>query len=416
MGIREIVINKAKNLYGEDIPENINHRIERELEFIHKNHYENRFILTAKAVNSFKARGEKVTPKGRIGGSLIAYLLGISDVNPIEPHYICNNCKCVKFPDNKKYFTAYDLEDMLCPECGNIMEKHGYGIPFETVFGLNGTKSIDFLVNVSFDVIEFNTAELIQHITGATAVFNADLRPDKNGIYVVSNNTAVNKICDDNDSCFKFHVTSHDILDIFIRCVSKTKIKIEDISFYDDKIYSIFQCGDTAGLSFFNSEKVKEILLCVKPKCFSDLVRIMNVAFSVDLWDNNGKELVENGILAFEDLPLSKESIMLYLIEKGLSKEDAYHITNRIRYERSITESHEETMRNHKISEEYIQCLKKVSYLMPKPHTVTTCKVIYYLAYFKVYYNDVFNNAVLSSKLVRDEIKNNIIDDKTLPY
>ena len=390
MGIREIVINNAQNLYGKEIPANISNRIERELEFIN----ENIFLSTAKIVNCFKAMGEIVIAKGRIGGSLIAYLLGISDVNPIEPHYICNNCKCVNFPNNKKYYTAYDLEDMLCPKCGNKMEKHGYGIPLEILFGLNGEKSIDFSINVSFNVLEVNTAELIQQSTGAAAVFNADLRQKKNGIYIISNNTAINNIYDDNSN-FKINITSSAILDFLKKCINETKLNIEEISFNDNKVYSIFREGDTLGLDFFGSEYVKEMLSLVKPKCFSDLVRIMHIAFSIDLWDNNGKELFENGILDFKELPLSKEDIMLYLIEKGLSKEEAYSIINNIGLKKSVTKSDEEVMRNHKISEEYIQCLKKVKYLMPKAHTVAACKVLYYLAYFKVYYNEIFGDKYL---------------------
>lgn len=392
MEIREIAINRAQNLYGKEISANISNRIERELEFIKYKGYENIFISTAKIVNYFKAMGKIVIAKGRIGGSLIAYLLGISDVNPIEPHYICNNCKCVNFPDNKKYYTAYDLEDMTCPKCGNKMEKQGYGIPLEILFGLNGERDIDFAINVSFDVLELNTAELIQQSTGAAAVFNADLRQEKNGIYIVSNNTAINNIYNNS---FKINVTSSAILEVLKRCIDETKVNIDEISFYDDKIYSIFREGDTLGLDFFGNERVKEIMNCVKPKCFSDLVRIMHLAYSIDLWDDNSKELFE-----IKELPLSKESIMLYLIEKGLSKEEAYGIINNIGLKKSITKADEDTMRNHKISEEYIQCLKKVKYLMPKAHTVADCKVLYCLAYFKVYYNDVFNN----------------VCDKYLPY
>ena len=174
--LRDICYNKAHSMYGENLPEIVTERLERELNSIISNGYAVMYIIAQKLVWKSVEDGYLVGSRGSVGSSFVATMAGISEINPLPAHYYCGKCHYYDFDSDevKAYAgsSACDMPDKKCPVCGEMLLKDGHDIPFETFLGFKGNKEPDIDLNFSSEY-QSNAHDYTEVIFGAGQTFRA---------------------------------------------------------------------------------------------------------------------------------------------------------------------------------------------------------------------------------------------------
>ncbi len=403
--------------YGSQPDEAIVSRFNTELEMIKNNQFAEYYYIAHLIAKRCDELGYVHSLRGCGGSSLIAYLLGITEVNPLPAHYFCPKCGQVEYVDEYLFPFGADLNnrEKECPRCGSKMIGDGQNSPWEFFMGLEGNKVPDFVFNVP------SRKEIFEYLSerfGRDRIFNEARISDGNmwvhpgRIIIVPEGLDIRDfgkvlrleeldgeedqgpavLLEDGYMFDHIDVFQNRVLNFIDRMQKRTGIHAKDINLRGIEIMDLLEYGDLESFPFECDyrEIIKQIIDATNPTSYTELLKIYGNLHGAGVWKENNEILCRKYTL--HQMIAFREDVMLDLIRWGVSHDIAFKIADKVRKgainKHGFSNEEEWFLRRSEVPFWYIHSMEMIKYLFPKVHAVEYMTMYVRALWYKKHFYD----------------------------
>ena len=426
--------DKAKEIYGNQLSKEVKDRLELELQSIRNNNFDSIYLLSSELVKYSNELGYKVGSRGSVGNSFVAFLLGITEINPLKynlPFEFFAGINYCKEPDIDLNFSEKVQEKIFV----YLQRKYGkdriiWGGTVGSLANKTVEKAYDEYVN-TFEITDKSDKDIIVNKLVGVKTCTGE---HPGGVFIISDNSEITDICpieigetnhikthNDyyaiwNAGLYKYDILGYDYLTMLYELEKKTNVDSNTIKLDDketlkmflhanDKSYSI----STIGVPEFETTLVKKMIEISKPRNFNDLICISALSHGTGTWTYNASSLIEKEHKKVDEVISNRADMFNYLIKHGIEKSTAFDIVefvrkgnasriqnlfknNMDRYKKLNEKwnKYKKILQEHNIPEWYIKSAEKIKYMFPKSHAIGYTINAFKIAWYKVHYPKAF--------------------------
>lgn len=377
--LRRLCFDKLEEKYGKNPPKRICERLEYELCCLSRSEYWSHapyFLLVATLVGHYVSLGGLHSLRGCGGNSFVAYLLGITEVNPLLPHKHCPVCGYTEFVQTAEYISGFDLFDSerdreQCPHCGAELTGDGHSLDSCFLMGDDGGLFPFFDINVSEELF----LPMYDYL--------ATLGTIREGLTKAEANTSLYWI-----AIYGMHWLS-----ALRKLEERTGVPLRDIQI-DEILFSAVV--ENSELLPYISKRAYTILRQIHPSSFSELVKVFGLAYGTGAWENNAETLIGT-TCSLQDVIANRDDILDTLLRYGVKYRTAQkmsHATRKGRARAALTPEMIMLLQEQGVPEWYLSSMRKIEYLGARAHAVEGCIQILRLAWYQVHYPREFTDVI----------------------
>ena len=423
--------SRIYELFDKEPPTRYMTRLKEELSMIEAHDYTSYYLLASLIADKCREFHVQHIVRGCAGGSLVAFLSGITHTDPMPPHYHCRSCGYTEFLPEGEVSSGYDLVSIYqskvrCPVCGRELAGEGHDMPFEVFAGADGSKRPYFEMDVP-ECVKNEIVDYLDEIFGKDKVYYSackevigedspvtmpDRRTDEliivpadNEIYDYApiryyskyyrnaewDRAATAYECRElKERGMYFHINSNPVLDTIQELWGATHVDPDAIPIDSLDYHGFFENGEHKDIPLscvknIPSEMINSMVVC----SFSDVVRLMGYSNGAGVWENNAELEYQKNITACEKTIAHREDVMNTLVSHGIERKEAYRIMEIVRKGKAAKElapKDIEYIKSKGISDDYISSMMKIGYLFPKAHDTEYAGLFMRLMWYKVNY------------------------------
>ena len=442
MTISKKCYDKAKEIYGEKLPKDVKERLELELHSIEENDFASIYLISCELVQYSNELGYEVGSRGSVGNSFIAYLLGITNINPLEynlPFEFLSGNNYDREPDIDLNFSGKIQSKVFT----YLQKKYGKD---RIIWGGTVGSLVDKTVGKAFD--EYVETFEVKDTSDKDAIINKLVGIKKctgehpGGVFIIPENIEIEDICpievgeknhlkthNDyhaiwNTGLYKFDILGHDDPTMLHELEKETNINSKNIKLDDAETLKMFLHANdksypisTNGIPEFGTTFIKNMIEISKPRNFNDLVCISALSHGTGTWTYNASSLIQNEHKKLDEVISNRADMYNYLINNDIEKDTAFEIVefirkgkaskgrdlwkhNRDRYKElnDKWDEYKKILQEHNIPDWYIQDAEKIKYMFPKSHAIGYTINAFKIAWYKVHYPKAFYKAYFKIK------------------
>ena len=435
--LSEKCVQKAKELYGEKLPKEVEDRLSLELQSILTNNFDSIYLISSELVEYSNKLGYKVGSRGSVGNSIVAYLLGITHINPLEynlPFEMFAGKNYDKEPDIDLNFS----EKIQSKIFEYLQNKYGNNkVIWGGTIGSLADRTVEkcceeFAKSFELENI-FDKSKIIPKLTGVKKCTGEH----PGGIFILPEDVDITDICPTEigeknhlkthcdyhsiwtSGFYKFDILANDATTMVYELEKETNTNSDDIKLDNKETLKMFLHANdnsypisTKAIPGFETTYIKKMIEIIKPCNFMDLVLTLALSYGTDTWTYNANSLIEDDHKKVDEVISNRADMYNYFVSNGIEKNTAFDIVEFIRkgkasYSRRLWENereryfelnekwkeYKEILQKHNIPEWYIKSASKIKYLFPKAHAIGYTINAFKIAWYKINYPKAFYKA-----------------------